>query len=163
MSETVTELYTDADMERMRQKGMIWRRALCVLAGAALAVCVSLALLAGTENALRMELAAAAVSTVAGWIVIYGVLFVVTPLRRELAHAAMLRTEERQRVEGEAAVTDERFTIRKSVTVRRVVVTRGEETRRLLVCDSRAEALKAAGAAAVYTCHGYVAAYEVAA
>ena len=160
MSETVTELYTDADMERMRQKGKIWQRALCILAGAALAVCVGLALLAGTESALRMELAAVAVSTVAGWIVIYGVLFVVTPLRRELAHAAMLRTEERQRVEGEAAVTDERFTIRKSVAVRRVEVRReGEEPVRLLVCASRAGAL--AGASALYVCHGYVAAYEV--
>lgn len=160
MTGKIVELFPDADMERLARQIRRWRTALCILAAAALAACVCMAAAAGTANADRMEIAAIIVSTFAGWIVIYCAIFVVTARRRELAHAAMLRTEDRQRVEGTVAVTDERFTIRKSVAVRRVEVC-GDEERRLLVCDSRAAALAASGAVAVYTAHGYVAAYEV--
>ena len=161
MDEKATELYTDADMARMDRRIKRWRRALWALAAGALAVCAGLAAAADTMNAQRMELAAIAVSTVAGWVVIYGGIFVLTPARRELAHAGMLRKEERQAVEGTVTVTDERFAIRKSVAVRRVEVRGEDETHRLLVCESRAKALAAAGTAVLYTCHGYVAAYKV--
>lgn len=161
MNGDVIELYSDADLARMRRHIARWRRALWILGAAALAVCVCLTALADTRSAQRMEQIVIAVSTLAGWIVIYGGVFVVTASRRELAHAEMLRREERQRVEGQILVTDQRFTIRKSVAVRRVEVRDQEQTHRLLVCESRAGALAAAEAAAVYTCHGYVAAYEV--
>ncbi len=162
MNKTVIELYSDADLARMKKHIRRWRTALLALAAGALAVCVGLVAAAGTLNAQRMELATIAVSTAAGWVVLYGILFVVTPVRRELAHAEMLRTEERERVEGAVALTDERFTIRKSVAVRRVEVRADEETvHRLLVCASRAQALAGAETRVLYTCHGYVAAYEV--
>ena len=161
MNSRITELYSDADMARMRAHVRRWGRALLALAAGALAVCVTLVCLANTKNAQRMELATIIVSTVAGWIGIYCGVFIWARSRRELAHAEMLRGEERERVEGAVTVTDERFTIRRSVTVRRVIVRQGEETHRLLVCDSRAGALAAANASAVYTCHGYAAAYEV--
>ena len=161
MNENVTELYSDADMARMGRHIKRWRRALWTLAAAALAACLVLIVLTDTLNAQRMELAVIAVSTAAGWVVIYGGVFVVTPARRELAHAGMLRREERQTVRGEVAVTDERFTIRKSVAVRRVEVRGEDETHRLLVCESRAGALEAVGTAVLYICHGYVAAYEI--
>ena len=161
MDAEIIELYSDADMERMRRRVRNGRRALLALAAAALAVCTGLALAANTLTAQRMELAAVAVSTLAGWIVIYGLLFVVVPTGRELAHAGMLRDEERQKAEGTITVTGERVIIRRSIAARRVEVRREDETVRLLVCESRARALAAAGATAVYTCHGYVAAYQV--
>lgn len=161
MNGNVTELYSDADMARMRRRIKRGQVFLLTLAAAALAVCLGLIAFTDTLNARRMELAVVAVSTIAGWVVIYGGVFVVTRARRELAHAEMLRKEERRKVEGTVTVTDERFTIRKSIPVRRVEV-RGEDgTSRLLVCDSRAKALEAVGTAVLYTCHGYVAAYEV--
>lgn len=161
MDEKIIELYSDADMARMERRIKRWRIALFTLSAVALAVCLVLISLTGTENAQRMELTVVAVSTVAGWIVIYGVLFVAAPARRELDHARMLRHEERQTVAGTVTVTGERFVIRKSVAVRRVEVREGDETHRLLVCESRAGALAAADAATLYVCHGYVAAYGV--
>lgn len=158
---TVTELFSDADLVRMKRRVKYWRRALCALAAAALAVCLGLVACTDTENALRMELAAVAVSTAAGWIVIGCVIIAAAPARRELAHAEMLHREERRAVRGEVVLTDERFTIRKSVAVRRVEVRGEEDTSRLLVCESRAGALESLGTAVLYTCHGYVAAYEV--
>lgn len=161
MDAQIVELYTDADMERMDRRVRRWRIGLGALAAAALAVCVTLAATADTLTAQRMELAAVAVSTLAGWIVLYGAMFVVSPVRREMAHAAMLRREERQRFPGEIAVTGQRVAIRRSVVTRRVEVTGEEGVSRLLVSESQAAALAAARPIALYACHGYVAAYEV--
>ena len=158
---TIVELYDDREIARLSRRIRSWTAAIGVLAAAALAVCVTLAALTNTANAGRMELAAIAVSTLAGWVIIYCSLFVVTEGRRELGHARMLREEERERVEGQIAVTKERLIIRKSIRVRRVEVSAAGETRRFLVCESRAKALEKAGPKALYIANGYVAACEV--
>ena len=161
MKEEMVELYSEADLTRLRQQIRRRRILHAVIAAAALAACIALIANTRTRNAARMELATIIVSTIAGWIVIYGSVFKVMARARELRHAAMLRGEERQVSRGEVVVTDERVAIRKSITARRVEV-RGEGApERLLVCEARADALASAGAHAVYTVHGYVAAYEV--
>ena len=161
METKIIELYTDADMERMGHHVRLWRRILLAVAAVGLSVCIALAASTDTLNAPRMELATVAVSTVAGWFVIYKWVFTLSPVRRELAHAQMLRSEERETVAGAVRLTDEQFRIRKSVPVRRVIVTQGEDEGRLLVCGSRAAALEKLDQAVLYVCHGYVAAYEV--
>ncbi len=163
MDETkITELYSEAEMARMRRRILCWQRFLTGLAAAALAACIGMILLTNTLNAQRMELTTVAVSTAAGWVELYCISFILVPARREMAHAAMLHTEERSSVAGEVILTEERVQIRNSITARRVEV-RGESgTSRLLVCDSRATRLSSLGAAVLYTCHSYVAAYEAA-
>lgn len=162
MEVKIVELYSDADMEKLKKRVKVWTVALIALGAAALAVCVVLAALTNTLNAMRMELSCAAVSTVAGWLVIYFAVFKVSAGRRELRHAQMLRREGRERLEGTVTVTREGFAIRKSVPVRRVEVRSAKgEPRRILVCQSRAKALEEARPAAVYAAHGYAAAYEV--
>lgn len=161
MKEEIVELYSDADLTRLQRQIRRRRILHAIIAVAALAVCVGLIARTGTRNAARMELATIAVSTVAGWIVIYGSVFVVTARARELRHAAMLHGEERQAVHGAVTVTDERVRITRSITARRVEVRGEKETQKLLVCEQRADALAAAGAHTLYAVHGYVAAYEV--
>lgn len=161
MEPQIVELYDDAAMARLERRIRRWRTALWVLCAAALAVCVGLIARTGTANAARMELTVIGVSTATGWLVIYGGIFVVTTARRELAHANMLRREARQAVSGAVTVTNERVAIRNSITARRVEVSADGQARRLLVCETRAAALAAAGAAVLYAAHGYVAAYEV--
>ena len=161
MEPQIVELYDDAAITGLKRRIRRWRGALWALAALALAVCLWLIARTGTANAARMELAVICVSTAAGWIVIYCGIFVVTAARRELAHAGMLRREARETVRGGVAVTGERVVIRNSITARRVEVNTDGQVRRLLVCESRANALAAAGAAALYAAHGYVAAYEV--
>ena len=157
----MVELYADADLEQLTRQINMRRAAHLALSIAALAACLTMIALTRTGNAARMEGAVIAVSVLAGWIVLYGSLFAVAERRRELGHATMLRREPREAVRGTVAVTDERVVIRKSITARRVEVREGDEIHRLLVCETRAGALAAAGATAVYTVHGYVAAYEV--
>ena len=161
MEPQIVELYDGAAVARLERRIKRWRAALWALAAAALGLCIGLTARTGTANAARMELAVIGVSTAAGWIVIYVAVFVVTAARRELAHARMLRREVRETVRGAVTVTDERVAIRKSITARRVEVSADGKTRRLLVCEGRAGDLAAAGAAVLYTAHGYVAAYEV--
>ena len=161
MGPQIVELYDGAAMARLERRIKRWRGALLALAAGALAVCLWLIARTGTANAARMELAVVAVSTVAGWVVIYGGIFVVTASRRELAHANMLHQEARETVRGSVTVTNERVVIRQSITARWVEVSADGKVRRLLVCESRAAALAEAGAAALYTAHNYVAAYEV--
>ena len=161
MEPQIVELYDDAAVTRLERRVRRWRWALRVLGAGALAVCVGLIARTGTANAARMELAVIGVSTLAGWIVIYCGVFVLTAARRELAHAGMLRREERETARGTVTVTGERVVIRNSITARRVEVSAEGKTHRLLVCESRAAALAAAGATALHAAHGYVAAYEV--
>ena len=161
MESRIVELYDDAAITRLERRIRRWRYALLALAAGALAVCVWMIAHTGTANAARMELTVICVSTVAGWIVLYGRMFGLTAARHELAHANMLRREERQAVSGVITVTKERVMIRNSITARRVEVTTDGQNRRLLVCETQADALESAGAAVLYTAHSYVAAYEV--
>lgn len=164
MTAQIVELYSESDRNRLRRKVSVWTGILLGIALAALIACIAMAALTNTANADRMELGAVAVSTAAGWFVIYCGIFILSRDRRELAHAEMLRGEPRERVEGTIRVTGERLAIRKSIVALRVEVSGGEGTERVLVTEQRGSALaKAAesGAAAVYTVHGYVAAYEV--
>ena len=161
MESRIVELYDDASMTRLERRIRRWRVLLWALCAVALGACLWMIARTGTANAARMELAVIGVSTLAGWIVIYGRIFVVTAARRELAHANMLRREARETVRGAVAVTDERVVIRQSIAARWVEVSADGRTRRLLVCESRAGDLAAAGASALYAAHSYVAAYEV--
>ena len=161
MEQQIIELYSEADMTRISRRIKRWRTALWIFAACALAVCLRMIALTGTENAARMEGLVIAVSTVAGWIIIYCSIFVVTASRREFSHANMLHSEDRRTVLGSVTVTNERVPIVRSITARRVEVSGDGEIHRLLVCENRADALAAAGAVVLYTAHGYVAAYEV--
>lgn len=161
MESRIVELYDDTALARLERRIKRWRGLLWVLAALALGLCVGMIVRTGTANAARMELTVICVSTVAGWIVLYGRMFGLTVARHELAHANMLRREERQAVSGVITVTKERVAIRNSITARRVEVTVDGQTRRLLVCETQADALESAEAAVLYTAHSYVAAYEV--
>ena len=161
MGERVVELYSDKDLTRLKKRITHWRTALLILAAAAFFACVVMISLTRTENAARMETAVIAVSTAAGWIVIYGQVFVVTACRRELKHAEMLRSDARKTLAGRISVTDERVKIKSSITARRVEICDNGETSRVLVCETRARELSEATTSAIYTVHGFIAAYEV--
>ncbi len=157
----IIELYSPEELARLERRVKRHRTALSVLAAAALAVCIALAAHVTTASAPKLELAAIAVSTLAGWVCIYDGIFIVGAGKKELRHAEMLRTEPRVRVEGRAAVTGERFTIRKSVGVRRVAIATEGGIEQALVQENHARLLEDPRVIAVYTAHSYVAAVEV--
>ena len=162
MPQNIVELYTAEEIARLERRVKRVLTALIVLGAAALIACITLAALANVRNAGRLELAAVIVSTVAGWVCIYGGVFGVSAGKKEIGHANMLRSEPRERIDGPVTVTGERLRIRGSITVRRVEVASETGKQRVLVHENRAERLACLPVTAVYTAHGYVAAVEVA-
>ena len=159
--DTIRELYDAEDIGRLEKKIRNGRGAMLLLGCTALALCVALCCLTRTGNAERMELLTVAVSTVAGWVLLYLRRFVVTAERRELMHARMLRGAERETLRGRVTVTKERVAIRDSITLRQVLVETAEGTRRVKVNDRRAAALSGeTGELRLYVANGYIAAFE---
>lgn len=165
MPQSIVELYSDEEIERLRRRVRRHTVFVAALAAAALAACIAFAVLANTANAGQMELAAVLTSTLAGWVCIYDGTFIVGAGRKELAHADMLRTEPRTRLAGRVTVGKERLRIRGSVTVRLAEVDTGAEDgpQKIYVQENHAKLLQNAGVTAVYTAHSYAAAVEVSA
>ena len=161
-----TELYRPEDPERLKKRRSAWLAAVCVIAAGALAACVLFCLLTGTANAMRMEISAIAVFTLAGWVDIYLLTFRVAALGREREHARRMLTGERETVRGRTELAAQTVRIRKSIAVRTVTVTGEERSTRLFVNAARAKALERALNGGPRTCEldvvsGYVAAFKV--
>ena len=161
MPRNIVELYTEEDVAKLERKVRRHRAALTALAVCALIACVTLAALTNLRNISWTEPTVIAISIVVGWICIYDGVFIVSGGKKEIGHANMLRSGERERVDGPLTVTDERFRIRGSIAVRRVVIDTETGPQKALVCDTRTPLLKGRAVTAVYTAHGYVAAVEV--
>lgn len=166
LMETKVELYRPEDPDALNRKRRAWTAAVCALAAAALVVCVSFCLRAGAANAARMEAYAAAVSSVAGWVVIYLLAFRVAALRREEEHARRMLQGQRETVRGRASLAARETQIPRSIAVRSVTVEGGERTLHLLAAARRCAALERAlngGAAELEldVVGGYVAAFRV--
>ena len=163
---TKVELYSPEDPDVLNRKRRAWTAAVCVIAAAALAVCVSFCLRAGAANAARMEAYAVAVSATAGWVCIYLLTFRVAALRREEAHECRMLQGQRETVRGRVTLAARETQIPRSIAVRRVTVEDGERTVRLLAAARRCAALERAlggGAAELEldAVGGYVTAFRV--
>lgn len=161
--EHVTELYTPEALTRLERKNRIWAWIVCGFAALALAACVILCAGTTTANAAARELSVIAVSTVCGWIVIALTVNVLLRGRREAAHERNVLVGERQAHTGDVSVTDERVRIRKSITVRTVLLRDGESVRRFHVNEEKARALNGAPERlTVYTVNNYIVGFEAA-
>lgn len=158
--ETKVELYSPADLARLKTKKRRWSVALWSFSGAALLCCVLLCVKTNTGNAARMERWAVIVSTLSGWIVMTLGLDVVAALKKEAAHVQHMLTGPRETAEGTLVLTDEVIPIRGSVRVRRGVLQTENGERRLLIHARRAGALTP-GKVRISTVHDYVVAAEV--
>ena len=160
------ELYRPEDPERLKRRRRIWLTAVCAIAAGALIVCVLFCLLTRTANALRMELSAIAVFTVAGWVDIYLLTFRAAALGREEEHARRMLAGPRETVRGRTELAKQTIRIRKSIAVRAVTVREAGQTRRLFADAARADDLERALDGQERTCEldvvsGYVAAFRV--
>ena len=161
-----TELYSPSDPERLKKKHDAWLTAVCLIAAAALILCVVFCLLTGTANAMRMELLSVAVFTLAGWVDIYLLTFAVAALNRERDHALRMLSPERETVRGDVELEKKTVRIPRSIAVRAVTVTGEGRPRRLYVNAGRCGALEQALGDGKRVCEldvvgGYVAAFEV--
>lgn len=160
--ETICELYSRQDLERLEKRYGQARWSAALLAAAALAVCVLLCVLTDRDNAERMEKAVVTVSVLVGWILIYLHNNVILALRYELSHARMLMEEERTVLEGVIEVSQERMHIRGSIRFYPLCLNDRETTRRSKVIASRGKLLRAENGRKLrlYVVNGYAAAFE---
>ena len=161
-----SELYRPGEPERLKKRRSVWLTAVCVIAAGALVLCVLFCLLTGTANAMRMELSAIAVFTLAGWVDIYLLTFRVAALGREEDHVRRMLAGERETVRGRTELAARTVRIRKSIAVRTVTVREDGQTRRLFVNAARARSLEQALGGGERMCEldvvsGYVAACKV--
>lgn len=156
------ELYGRQDLERLEKTEKRAKRTAALIAAATLAVCVLLCCLTDRTNAEVMEKAAAAVSVLGGWTVIYLVNNTVRDRRHERGHAEMLLEGERETVEGVLELSKERMRIRGSIRFYALSLKDGAETHRSKVIAERAELLRAEEGKRLrlYTVNGYAAAWE---
>ena len=164
--DTKVELYRPEGPDALRRSRRAWTAAVCVIAAAALAVCVSFCLRVDASNAGRMEAYAVAVSAAAGWVCIYLLAFRVAALRREEAHERRMLQGERETVRGRVTLAARETQIRRSIAVRNVTVGGGERPLHLLAAARRCDPLERAldgGAAEMEldVVGGYVAAFRV--
>lgn len=160
--ETIRELYSRQEIERLENTTKRAGLAAALLAAATLIACVLLCCLTDRDNAAVMEKAAVWTSVLGGWIVVYLVNNPVKDLRYERGHAEMLLEGERESIEGVLALSEQRMRIRGSIRFYPLTLTDGEETHRSKVIASRAERLRPLNGRRLrlYVVNGYVAAWE---
>ena len=161
-----TELYRREEPAALNKRRRAWLAAVGVIAAGALTACVIFCLCTRTANALRMELSAIGVFTLAGWVDIYLLTFHVAALRREELHARRMLDGPRETVCGRTTLAEGTIRIRRSIAVRTVTVHGLERERRLYVNAARAGALERALQGSERSCEldvvsGYVAAFRV--
>ena len=155
------ELYTAEELSRLENRIRILRPLLILAGAAALAICILLCCLTNTANAGRMEISVIALSTGAGWILLYLRRFVLVELRHELGNAQMLRDSERETVRGRVEVSAEKLRIRNSIPFRNVTVEEEGKTRRVKVIETKAGDLEKAGKELeLSVANGYAAAFR---
>ena len=158
--ETMTELYTSAGLARLRGKRLVWRALFWAVALGGLAVCVFFCLRAeaGAERALFWRLVWIAAPCGCVCIALY--LFFCAPLRRLAEHTAHMRDGERETLRGVVTVTGDLVRIRRSITVRTVLLDAGGAQRRLSVYAPYARLLgRTPREMTLAVVHGYIAAF----
>ena len=162
--EAMTELYTAADLDRLRRKRRIFLALFWACALGGLAVCVLFCLRTGTGNAGTMLRRCIAVSAACGWGCIALQRLGVLPAKREAAHTEHMLSGARETLHGTVSLSADVVQIRRSVAVRTVTLRAGEETRRLSIHAPRASALgETPRERTLAVVHGFVAAVSPAA
>ena len=155
-------LYSRQAADRMgkRARTSLWT-ALAVL-GVALAACVALCFRVRTGNAEQMLYTVIGLFTLAGWAAILLLQLVWKPSRAEYHHMNNVLSGREEEMEGRLAVSPMAFQIPKSVLIRRVTLTDGEETKTLNLNARWVKLMPANGTAVrVKTAKKFITAIEV--
>ena len=143
------ELYTPRESLLWRQKASRALSLICGLFAASVLIGVLLCFLAKTRTAVQMQWIAVAQSTILGWIAIVLTALVYRPARAEASHMeGILAAGEPVRRSGLLTLTNEMFSIPKSIPVRKLTLrtesAAGEELQILNMDASRVSRLPSA-------------------
>ena len=161
MEKKTTELYSPDEPALLEKKARGFT-ALCVVIGAlTLAGCIYICTKVDPVNVSRMLIAAFALSTLGGWIVISIAHFVVGEYKNAAKHCRAILDGEGETVEGRFAVEKEVIRIKHGVAMRTVRQEGAERAETLRIFTKKAKLFDAEKAVSVRKVLGFVAAYEV--
>ena len=157
-------LYTGEATAAIRAKAHRYKVLMAVLAGAALAVCAGLCFFVSTAAAGALQIAAIAVSTLAGWAVIIVWAAWYVPAKADYTHMeGILSCAEEEEYRGVLRTEDGVWHIPKSIWIRKVRLTGADgRAHSLSILASKAGLLPPDGTEVrVRTARKYIAALEV--
>ena len=162
--EFAVELYDRAETEKHLSTGNRWMLFAAVVGAVALIACVVCCVLTNTANAARMESATILISTLGCWLVAFSLTARAYPLKQLAVHERNVLEAERETLTGTFSLEPEVLQIPKSVSIRKVVVCDGIDTRRLSIRSDKAELLRRLEGRKVTfrLAYGYIVAFEVA-
>ncbi|MBQ9263456.1 MAG: hypothetical protein IJ189_04510 [Clostridia bacterium] len=156
-------LYTPEKMAQWKKRARVSGGAVCALMAAALAACVYLCAQVRTGNAGRMLRYVIGLFTLSGWVSIVLLRFCYRPAQAEYRHMAGILAGETEEHAGTVAWLPGAFSIPKSITIRKAILTKEDgETETLNVDVRLADTMPPSGAAVrLETVRKYITAYEV--
>lgn len=154
-------LYPPEEAEQLHRRSRRSGRWILCIGAAALILCVTLCFFVRTGNASRLLTWVIAVSTLSGWACILIGALVYFPARAEADHMRGILSETPEERRGTLSVSPLLFHIPRSVTVRRAILTDGEEKTTLHVLARKAKKLPAGDVyLRVYTVRNFITAFE---
>lgn len=116
-------LYTPAAVKRQEKQALWSRWAMWLTGGLSLLACIVMCTRVCTANAERLLLAVIGTSILAGWAVILLLNFAYLPAKRQADHIRSMLDEEQETFEGVLSLSPMRFTIPRSIVIRKVRLT----------------------------------------
>lgn len=158
----MTILYTTEELERQKRRAAWSGAAAWSVLALGWAACAALCFFVRTGNAQRMLFWMIGLATASGWFFILLRQMVYAPAHAEVNHMAGILKEETEAYEGVLRLSPSVFQIPRSIAVRKVTLTSGEEMVTLNIDANLTKRLPPDGTAVrVLTVRKYITAFEV--
>ncbi len=154
--------YTAEEMEKQKRRARWSGAAAWVCLGLGWLACAALCFFVRTGNAKRMLFLIIGLATLSGWAFILLRQLICVPAQAEAHHMAGILTGEAEAYEGTLLLSPGAFQIPRSIAVRKVMLTQGEETVSLNIDARLAQRLPKDGSfVRVRTVRKYITGFEV--
>ena len=157
----MVSLYSKDEKNRMKKRAMLFLMIACAVLGGALIACIVLCTQVRTANAERLLYWSIGLFTAAGWFFILMISLGYKPFQAEYRHMEGILNGAEESWEGRLTVSPVSFRIPKSIVIRKVTLTDGEEKVTLNVDARFAKSLPQDGSRVrVKTVRKYITAVE---
>ncbi|MBE5792207.1 MAG: hypothetical protein IJN21_04425 [Clostridia bacterium] len=157
----MTQFYTEKKLLFLKKRAGILRAFLIVLMTIALFAAIVMCFFVSSKTAGKLLLAIIIEFTLSGWISILVLNLAYLPAVREYRHMEHIIKEEKHSSEGYISLSPMEFQIPKSISIRKLTLTDGENIETLSVNSRFAGALAKSGYVRVQHAKGYVTGIEV--
>ncbi len=157
----MTQLYTEKKLTFLKKRSGILKAFLITLMTVSLLAAIVMCFFVSSKTAGALLLAIIIEFTLSGWTAILVLNLSYLPAAREYKHMAHILKEEKECFEGDISVSPMEFQIPKSISIRKVTLTDGENIETFSVNSRFAHLLPKNGRVRVSHAKGYVTGIEV--